>query len=325
MTKRVLTGYRPTGKLHLGHLAGNLKNMLELQEKYECYFFIADWHALTTHYADTSDLLMNVDEMLLDWLAAGLDPGKCVIYRQSAVPEIAELALYFSMITPLAWLERNPTYKEQLQELKAKEIATHGFLGYPVLQAADILSVHADMVPVGEDQLPHLELTREIARRFNYLYTAELKEPKAYLAKAKRLPGTDGRKMSKSYGNAIFLSDTPEEIQSKVTRMITDPRKIRRDDPGRPEVCNVFALHEEFSGESAASIAVECRAGSLGCVKDKKDLAERLSASLAGFRERRAKLAADRAYLSRVLEEGAAVARPLVADTLAYVRARVRI
>lgn len=325
MTQSVLTGYRPTGKLHLGHLAGNLKSMLELQEKYDCYFFIADWHALTTHYADTSDLLTNVDEMLLDWLAAGLDPKKSVIYRQSAVPEIAELALYFSMITPLAWLERNPTYKEQLQELKAKEIATHGFLGYPVLQAADILSVHADLVPVGEDQLPHLELTREIARRFNFLYEAELKEPKAYLSKAKRLPGIDGRKMSKSYGNAIYLSDTPDEIQKKVSRMITDPKKIRRDDPGRPEVCNVFALHQEFSGDAVGSIADGCRGGSLGCVQDKKDLAERLSESLAGFRARRAELAADTAYVAEVLQNGAAIARPLIAETLAYVRSRVRI
>lgn len=320
MEKRVLTGYRPTGKLHLGHLHGNLKNMLELQEKYECFFFVADWHALTTDYADTSDLLEFESEMVLDWLAVGLDPNKCAIYRQSDISETAELALYLSMLTPIAWLERNPTYKEQLRELKAKEIATHGFLGYPVLQAADILGVHADFVPVGEDQLPHLELSREIARRFNHFYGKYLKEPAAMLSHAKRVPGTDGRKMSKSYGNAIYLDDDAEAVAKKVMKMITDPQKIRRNDPGRPEICNVYELHKIYSPDRIEEIGNCCRSGELGCVEDKRNLAERINTSLEPFRMRRAEFADDPAAADKVLAEGAAKARPLIADTLHHVR-----
>ncbi|MCK4268542.1 MAG: tryptophan--tRNA ligase, partial [Actinomycetia bacterium] len=253
--KRVLTGYRPTGKLHLGHMVGNLQNMLDLQSTYDCYFFIADWHALTTDYAKTGQLGNYIEEMVLDWLAFGLDPEKCTIYRQSDVPEVAELALYLGMLTPLSWLERNPTYKEQLVELKNKEIATYGFIGYPVLQAADILIVHGEVVPVGEDQLPHLELSREIARRFNYLYGDYLTEPQAKLSIGKRVPGTDNRKMSKSYNNAIFLTDSPDEISKKVRKMVTDPARIRRDDPGHPDVCSVFALHKIFTPAEVERIA----------------------------------------------------------------------
>lgn len=325
MKKRVLTGYRPTGQLHLGHLHGNLNNMLALQEKYECFFFIADWHALTTDYADTDNLLHYTDEMVLDWLAVGLDPDKCAIYRQSDMPEIAELALYFSMFTPIAWLERNPTYKEQLKELKVKEIATHGFIGYPVLQAADILSVHADFVPVGEDQLPHLELSREIARRFNHLYGRYLKEPKALLSHAKRLPGTDGRKMSKSYGNAIYLNDDPETVTKKVKQMITDPKKIRLNDPGHPEVCTVFTLHQLYSGEQTDDIATRCRSGELGCVADKGDLAEKICRSLAPYQARRLELASNPSTVKSVLAGGYAKAHPIISETLHQARRLIKI
>lgn len=325
MEKRVLTGYRPTGKLHLGHLHGNLKNMLELQDKYDCYFFVADWHALTTDYADTGKLLQYIYEMVLDWLAVGLDPQKCAIYRQSDMPEIAELALYLSMLTPIAWLERNPTYKEQLQELKAKEIATHGFLGYPVLQAADILAVHADFVPVGEDQLPHLELGREIARRFNHFYSKYLKEPSAMLSHAKRVPGTDGRKMSKSYNNAIYLDDNPEIVAKKVMQMITDPQKIRKNDPGRPDICTVYELHKIYSPDRIDEIGDCCRRGELGCVQDKKDLAARINESLEPFRARHAALGRDPETVERVLVQGAAKARPVIADTLHNVRRLIKI
>ena len=299
--------------------------MLGLQDKYECFFFIADWHALTTNYADTDKLLQYVDEMVLDWLAIGLDPNKCAIYRQSDMMEIAELALYFSMLTPIAWLERNPTYKEQLNELKAKEIATHGFIGYPVLQAADILSVHADFVPVGEDQLPHLELSREIARRFNHFYGKYLKEPKALLSHTKRLPGIDGRKMSKSYGNAIYLNDEPETIAKKVMKMITDPEKIRKNDPGHPEICSVFALHKLYSPEQAEDIAARCRSGELGCVADKGDLAEKICSSLKPYQKRRLELARDPDTVKKVLAGGAAKAHPLISETLHQVRRLIKI
>ena len=325
MKKRVLTGYRPTGKLHLGHLHGNLHTMLELQVEFECFFFIADWHALTTDYANTENLKSFTKDMVIDWLAVGLDPSKCVIYRQSDVPEIAELALYLSMLTPIAWLERNPTYKEQLVELKKKEIATHGFIGYPVLQAADILSVHADFVPVGEDQLPHLELSREIARRFNHIYGDYLKEPAARLSKAKRVPGIDGRKMSKSYNNAIYLDDDDVTIEKKVMKMITDEKKIRRDDPGRPEVCNVFEIHRIYSPDRIEEIEKTCRSGELGCVDDKRELAKRIIASLGPFREKKKELTSNPSLYENVLAEGAIKAHDVISDTLKTVRKMIKI
>lgn len=323
--KRVLTGYRPTGKLHLGHMVGNLQNMLDLQSKYDCYFFIADWHALTTDYANTGQLGSYIEEMVLDWLAFGLNPEKCTIYRQSDVPEVAELALYLGMFTPLAWLERNPTYKEQLVELKNKEIATYGFIGYPVLQAADILIVHGEVVPVGEDQLPHLELTREIARRFNYLYGDYLTEPQAKLSKGKRVPGTDNRKMSKSYNNAIFLTDTPEEISKKVRKMVTDPARIKRDDPGHPEVCSVFAMHKIFTPSEVERIAEECKIAKIGCTDCKALLATSISESLADFREKRAKLATSPGLVAKVLEDGAKRAGEVARETMKEVRTRINI
>ncbi|MDP1808442.1 MAG: tryptophan--tRNA ligase [Actinomycetota bacterium] len=323
--KRVLTGYRPTGRLHLGHMVGNLQNMLDLQSKYECHFFVADWHALTTDYADTTKLIDFSYEMVLDWLAFGLDPEKSVIYRQSDVPEVAELALYLGMLTPLAWLERNPTYKEQLVELKNREITTYGFLGYPVLQAADILIVHGDLVPVGEDQLPHLELSREIARRFNSLYGDYLTEPQAILSKGKRMPGTDGRKMSKSYNNAIFLTDEPDEIYRKVQKMVTDPARVRRSDPGHPDVCSVFAVHGIFTAHELKKVETECREAVIGCTDCKKLLAASISEALADFRGRRLDLSERPELAEEVLQDGAGRARRIAAETLGEVRARMHI
>ncbi len=323
--KRVLTGYRPTGRLHLGHMVGNLKNMLELQSKYDCYFFVADWHALTTDYADTAGLIEFSREMVLDWLAFGLDPQKSTIYRQSSVPEVAELALYLGMLTPIAWLERNPTYKEQLQELKTKEIANYGFIGYPVLQSADIMIVHGELVPVGEDQLPHLELSREIARRFNHLYGDYLTEPKALLSEGKRVPGTDGRKMSKSYGNAIYLTDEPDEIIAKVKKMITDPARVRRDDLGHPEVCSVYTMHKIFTPNELDRIDSECRSAEIGCTDCKQLLAESIIEELADFRARRKDLAERPALAEEVMEEGAARVHEIAAETIDEVRVLMKI
>lgn len=325
MRKRVLSGNRPTGKLHIGHYHGALKNWLKLQDEYECFFFVADWHALTTNYDNVSTLKNDIQEMVIDWLALGLDPQKSVIYKQSDISEVAELSLYLSMITPLGWLERCPTYKEQRQELKEKDIATHGFLGYPVLQAADILIVHGDFVPVGEDQLAHLELTREIARRFNYLYGDYFGEPQALLTEVRRLPGIDGRKMSKSYGNAIFLSDSPEEIEKKVRQMITDPQRVRRTDKGHPEVCTVFALHKAYSQDILKDIETQCREALRGCTECKDILAERISESLVDFRKKRAELVKNPEIVSQILKEGADKVKPIASKTLNEVRKRMNV
>lgn len=324
--KRMLTGYRPTGRLHLGHWHGNLVNMLKYQSEYDSFYFIADWHALTTDYADTSELTANTAEMVLDWLAAGLDPGVCKIYRQSDLPEVAELHLYLSMITPLGWLERNPTYKEQQQQLTTKDVSTHGFLGYPVLQCADIVIMHADVVPVGEDQLPHLELSREIVRRFTHFYGEYLIEPQALVSHAKKVPGTDGRKMSKSYDNAIFLTDDAGTVTAKVRQMITDPTKIRKADPGDPEVCSVFELDRSYATpDELAAIDADCRSGKLGCVEHKNALAERINATLEGFQERRAELACEADLVEKTLTQGAAKVRPIAAEAIGTVRKLIRI
>ncbi len=320
MAKRVLTGYRPTGRLHLGHLLGNIDSMLHLQEEHECYFFIADWHALTTDYEDTSGIAQSTKDVVLDWIAAGIDPFRTTIYKQSDIPEVAELALAFSMITPLSWLERNPTYKEQLRELETREIATHGFVGYPVLQCADISIVRGELVPVGEDQLPHLELTREILRRFNRLYGDVFPEPDALLTEAKKVLGPDGRKMSKSYGNVIWLDDPPEQIHAAVRSAITDPNKIRKGDPGDPEVCNVFHWWKAFFPDEVERVDRTCRSGELGCVADKDDFAERLSERLRGFRERRAELESKPGMAEEVLAAGRAKVRPLAQETMEAVR-----
>lgn len=320
--KRILTGYRPTGKLHLGHWFGNLQNMLSLQEDYDAFYFVADWHAMTTMWADTHEIRRYTEEQVLDWLAAGLDPDKCTIYRQSDVPEVAELALYFTMVTPMSWLERVPSYKEQREQITDKDLGNVGFFEYPLLQAADITIVNADLVPVGEDQLPHLELTREIVRRFNKVYGDYLTEPAALVPKTgARVPGLDGRKMSKSYGNAIYISDEPDEIRVKVMSMITDPARKLKTDPGNPDICPLHEIHKLIADEGEIAVWDGCcRAAECGCVAHKKKLIEDLTAYLTPFRERRIELAKKPGYAWEVLAAGAERARPVVREVITNVR-----
>lgn len=321
MKKRVVTGYRPTGNLHLGHLEGVIKKMMELQEKYECFFFIADWHALTTEYRDPSIIKQSTVNMIIDWLAAGISPEKATIYRQSDIPEVSELNLYYGMITPLGWLERNPTYKEQLRELSSRHIQTYGFLGYPVLQAADILIVKGEIVPVGEDQVPHLELTREIARRFNSLYRQYFPEPKAMLSKLARIPGTDGRKMSKSFENAIYLSDTSNTIRKKVKGMFTDPKRVYRKDPGHPDKCPVFTLHGLYSSKDRTKQIKElCLNAKIGCTDCKDELAERIVSYLEPISKRRKEIEKNPEIVKKVLEKGAKKVKSISKDVIVDVR-----
>ena len=323
---RILSGMRPTGKLHLGNLVGALQNWIALQNQYESYHFVADWHMLTTDYADTSELQMNIREMVTDWLAAGLDPAKATFFIQSRLPEHAELHLLFSMVTPLGWLERVPSYKEQMENIKDRDLTNYGFLGYPVLQAADILMYKADAVPVGEDQVPHVELTREIARRFNQFYGPVFPEPKAILTPSPRLPGTDGRKMSKSYNNAVFLSDPPETVSKKLATMITDPARKRRTDPGDPEKCPVFDLHKVYSSsEVIARINKECRTADIGCIDCKKLVAGRVNETLAPIQERRKPFEQNPQRVWDILEEGTARARKTAKSTMADVRAAMNL
>ncbi|MCK9222263.1 MAG: tryptophan--tRNA ligase [Limnochordia bacterium] len=323
---RILSGMRPTGKLHLGNLFGALDNWVKLQEDYDCYYMVADWHALTTGYEDTTDLKDNTVELVIDWLSAGVDPKKSVIFRQSDVKEHGELYLLFSMITPLGWLERCPTYKEQLRQITGRDITTHGFLGYPVLMAADILVYKSDTIPVGEDQLPHLELTRELARRFNYLYGPVFPEPAPKLNRVTLLLGTDGRKMSKSYGNEIRMSDDEKTVREKVSQMITDPNRIRRKDPGNPEVCSVYTMHRAFAEAGLLDeIDQNCRTAGIGCVDCKKRLADNMVAYLSPIWERRAELEQNRNVVHEILEEGAGQARQVASRTLAEVREAMRI
>lgn len=323
--KIILSGARPTGDMHLGNYFGALENWVRLQDAYDCYFFIADWHALTTGYMETADLPDYTYSMIADFIACGLDPDRSTLFLQSMVMEHAELFLLFAMITPLSWLERCPTYKDQLNQLKEKDIATYGFLGYPCLQAADILAYKADFVPVGEDQLPHLELTREIARRFNYLYGQIFPEPQPLLTTARVLPGTDGRKMSKSYRNTISFSDTPEAVRQKVAAMVTDPARIHKNDPGHPDVCSVFAFHNVFSPDEKDQIERDCKAGAIGCVACKKKLQERLAAFHRPIYEKRTQLLKDKPYLRRLLSEGSDRAREKAAQTLSDVRTAMHI
>lgn len=325
--KRTLTGYRPTGKLHIGHWFGNLQNMLRMQHEYDAYYFIADWHALTTHWADPSDVRISTEEMVLDWCAAGLDPEVCTIYRQSDVPEVAELTLYFSMVTPKPWLERVPSYKEQREQVTDKDLGNLGFFLYPLLQAADITIVLADAVPVGEDQLPHLELTREIVRRFNGTYGEFLVEPKAIIAKeGARVPGTDGRKMSKSYGNAIYISDSSDEMRRKVMSFVTDPARKLKTDPGDPDICPLHAVHKLIApADEIATWDRECRTAECGCVAHKRKLADDLVEHFAPFQARRAELAADPDFAWKVLAKGAAVARPITSSVVSTCRELVGI
>lgn len=323
--KNLMSGMRPTGKLHLGNYLGALSNWVKLQEEYNCFYSIVDWHALTTGYEDTSEIKVNIKEMLIDWLSAGIDPEKSVVFVQSQVKETAELHLLFSMITPLSWLERNPTYKEQLKQLEGRNITNYGFLGYPVLQAADILICRGEVVPVGEDQLPHLELTREIARRFNYLYEPIFPEPKALLTEAKVLPGIDGRKMSKSYQNTIEMSDSPDEIRRKTKLMVTDPERIRKTDPGHPDICSVFAYNKLFIKEHIEDIRKECEKGKIGCVECKKRLAESIINEMRPIYEKRKELENKPSILEDILIDGSKQAQKVASETIKMVREAMKI
>ncbi len=323
--KRVLSGMRPTGHLHLGNYVGALENWVRLQGEYENFHMVADWHTLTTSYEDTSGIRADTIEMVIDWLAAGIDPEKSVLFVQSQVKEHAELFLLFAMLVTVPRLERNPTVKEQARALGLDSRMSYGHLGYPVLQAADILIYRAHAVPVGEDQVPHVELTREIARRFNSLYGEVFPEPEALLTEFARLPGLDGNRMSKSVGNTILLSDGPGEIQRKVMTAVTDPQKVRRGDPGRPEVCLVFTFHRKFNPGEVVEIERDCRSGALGCVACKKNLAAKLSAYLQPIRERREYYAARLDRVQEIIAAGNARARAEAAQTMALVRAAMRI
>jgi tryptophanyl-tRNA synthetase len=346
--KRVLSGMRSTGKLHLGNYVGALENWVRMQEQYDCFFFIADWHALTTDYADTSRVKENSVEVLLDWLAAGLDPEKCVMFIQSHVPAHAELHLLLSMITPLGWLERVPTYKEQKENIKDKDLGTYGFLGYPVLQSADILIYKADFVPVGEDQVAHVELTREIARRFNLFYPRHggagmgipryasegaetddqrqrrffvFPEPQALLTPTPKLPGTDGRKMSKSYGNTIMLTDSEPVVRQKLKTMVTDPARVRRSDPGNPDLCPVGDLHKIFSDQATmAKVNEGCRSAGIGCIECKGWAADALVKVLNPMQERRKKYEDNPRLAWDILEAGSARAAKVAGATMDEVR-----
>jgi len=321
----VLSGMRPTGKLHLGNFVGALQNWVGMQDQYECYFCVVDWHALTTDYADTSKVKENSLEVVFDWLAAGLDPDRSVLFMQSHVPAHAELHLLLSMITPLGWLERVPTYKEQRENIADKDLGTYGFLGYPVLQAADILVYKADVVPVGEDQAAHIELTREITRRFNSFYgatTPVFPEPQTLLTPAKKLPGTDGRKMSKSYGNTIMMADPEPVVRQKLKTMVTDPARLRRTDPGNPDVCPVGDLHKIFSSkDTLAKVYEGCRSAGIGCIECKGWAADALVQLLNPMQERRRKFEENPKLAWDILEAGTVRARKTAGETMADVRA----
>jgi tryptophanyl-tRNA synthetase len=323
----VLSGLRPTGRVHLGNYFGAVKNWVDLQEsgKYRCFFFVADLHALTTDYADTGALAASTRDAVLDWLAVGLDPQKATVFLQSRVPQHAELALYFSMITPLGWLERVPTYKDQIEQLRTKDLGTHGFLGYPVLMTADIAVYRAHLVPVGEDQSSHLEICREIVRRFNSLYGDVFPEPKALFTPTPKVNGIDGRKMSKSYGNTIGITEAPESVGEKVMAMVTDPARARRADPGNPDNCNLFPFHELFSPPAEVKVVdEECRTAARGCVDCKKHLIGNLNDALEPFRQKRAGLVAAPSDVVRdVLHEGDRHAREVAEATMERVRAAV--
>ncbi len=324
--KIVLSGSRPTGNIHLGNYFGAIENWVKLQDDYDCNFFIADWHALTTGYADTKDLRRNTISLMADFIASGLDPEKCTLFLQSEVKAHAELFLLIGMNTPLSWLERCPTYKDQIANMTDRDITTYGFLGYPALQAADILIYKADYVPVGEDQIPHLEITRELARRFNFIYGKEVfPEPQPLLTKSKVLPGTDGRKMSKSYGNTIALADSPDEVKKKVMNMITDPARIRKDDPGHPDICTVFAFQKVFNEAMVPDIEEQCKGGCIGCVACKRLLQEKLSIFHTPIFEKRDALLTQEDYLKDVIHEGSKRASEKADATMQDVKEAIQI
>ena len=324
--KRILSGMQPSGLLHLGNLLGALDNWKALQDEYECFFFVADWHALSTNYADTSRIREFVHEMLVDWLAVGIDPQKATIFVQSANPDHAILHLLLSMITPIPWLERNPTYKEKQEQIADRDLATYGFLGYPVLQAGDILLYKADSVPVGKDQLPHLELTREIARRFNSLYKSVFPEPQELLTSFPKVLGTDGRKMSKSYGNTINLSDSEPIVRQKLKTMVTDPARVRRTDPGNPDICPVYDFHKIYSPLAVIErVNRECRTAEIGCIECKKLAADAMVAKLSPIWEARTQFSNDSKQVQEIVEAGAERAKRVSHQTLEEVKEAMRI
>jgi tryptophanyl-tRNA synthetase len=317
---------RPTGPLHLGNLLGALANWVKLQDKYECFYFIADWHALTSDYEDTAQVHAYTREIIIDWLSAGLTPEKSTFFVQSQIKEHAELFLILGMITPVSWLERNPTYKEQIDQISNKDLSNFGFLGYPILQAADIIMYKPYGVPVGVDQAPHVEITREIARRFNHFYGNVFPEPELILTETPKILGIDRRKMSKSYDNAIFLSETPEQISAKVSRMITDPQRARRSDPGNPEVCNVFDFHKLYTrAEEVKEIDRDFRQAKIGCVECKKKMAQYLSKALEPIREKRAYYEARPERVEEIISDGCDKARKTARTTMESVRDAIKI
>jgi len=322
----VLSGLRPTGRVHLGNYFGAVRNWVRLQDSYHCYYFVADWHALTSDYADPSRIRQATFDAVADWIAAGLDPDKSTIFVQSEVKEHAELHLLLSMVTPLPWLERAPTFKDQQEQLKEKDLNTYGFLGYPLLQTADVIAYRANFVPVGEDQASHLELSREIVRRFNNFYGDVFPEPQPLFTETPKVPGLDARKMSKSYGNTIGLTIPADEMRALVMTMFTDPNRLRRKDPGNPDICNLFQFHKLFSDDATiARVDRECRAAQIGCVDDKKLLAEIMVETLRPIREKREQIDANPSYVWDVLREGNRKARERAAETLERVRAAMKI
>jgi tryptophanyl-tRNA synthetase len=328
--KRVVSGMRPTGRLHLGHYHGAVKNWIDISHKAECFYFSADWHALTSDYKDTSKLLPLQREMFADWIAAGLDPGRCTLFIQSHVKQHAELFLLLGMISPLGWLERVPTYKEQQEAMHEKDLHTFGFLGYPVLQTADIAVYGADAVPVGQDQVSHLEVAREIVRKFNHHFGAEgkpvLVEPQAYLTEDPKILGTDGRKMSKSYGNAIELGEEPESARKKIMAAVTDPARKRRMDPGNPEICGIYYLHRAYSSkETIALVDRECRTAGIGCVDCKKLLLGNLIPALEKHRAARAELDRNPGRIDELVQLGTQKAERVAEETMVKVRAAVKL
>ena len=326
MTTRVLSGMQPSGLMHLGNLLGALENWKSLQAQYECYFFVADWHAMSTNYADTGRIKEFTQELLIDWLAAGIDPERATVFVQSGIPEHAILHLLFSMIVPIPWLERNPTYKEKQEEIKEKDLSTYGFLGYPVLQAADILLYKPDLVPVGKDQLPHLELTREIGRRFNNLYSPVFPEPKEHLTRFPKVMGTDGRKMSKSYGNTINLSDTEPVVRQKLKTMVTDPARVRRTDKGNPDVCPVFDFHKIYSSSNVVKqVDQDCRTAAIGCIDCKRQVADAMVERYRPMWDKRTTILQHPEQTQEMVEEGRKRASHVAQETMQEVKTAMKV